>query len=138
MLLRIFDKNDEVEMDGISKRIKYFVDLRDLTYKDVARKSGIKYTTLVNMLKRNKSYNADFCIAIAKAFNLNLYWLLTGEGEMERNPRVLSPAQSKALKEENLYLQNKIMEKEKEIIQLREKVISYQAKEIEIEEEDSQ
>jgi len=66
----------------IGDRIKKLRKLLNLTQKEFAQKIGV-IDTLVRKWERGENEPTPKSLrAIAKTYNINLHWLLTGEGEM--------------------------------------------------------
>jgi len=65
----------------IKERLKFLIDLLGLSLKDFSRKTGIPYPTLLQYLSGKREPVPENLQKIAIHVNVNLNWLLTGEGE---------------------------------------------------------
>ncbi len=65
----------------IKDRLKIIIDLLGLNLKDFSRKTGIPYPTLLQYLSGKREPVPENLKKIAIHLNVNLNWLLTGEGE---------------------------------------------------------
>jgi transcriptional regulator with XRE-family HTH domain len=100
---------------SISQRLRLFLDNLGIEQQEFANALGISKQVVSNAINgRTKYPKSDFLIQIIDSYpNLNIYWLLTGSGEMyvteslftEENHRLLE-----ALKAENSKLKDKIIE----------------------------
>ncbi len=64
------------------KRLKELQKALGISIKEFAQKSGISYTTMQSYLLNTRRPSAEKIKQIAKAFNVNSDWLLTGQGSM--------------------------------------------------------
>lgn len=65
---------------SVIDRAKAIVEELEYTNAKLSRKIGVKESTIYNLFRKGKNYN--FLQAMAKTFpNLNMRWLLLGEGE---------------------------------------------------------
>ncbi len=63
------------------------------TYEELARKLGVTLSTINNWKQRNKVPDKNI-LKCAHMFNINPHWLLTGEGEMYKEPPAQQEEQS--------------------------------------------
>jgi len=66
---------------AINERLRQFIELTCLNITDFAKKAGIPYVSLQNYLRGIRSPNVENIHKIVAKFNLNVHWLLTGEGD---------------------------------------------------------
>lgn len=72
----------------ISDRIRQLIDNKGVTAYVVSAKTGISQATLSRLLSDNtKKPNISNIEILAKYFEVNAKWLLTGEGEMLKPPK---------------------------------------------------
>ena len=67
---------------SIKIRLKFLIGKLNLKITDFAKKTGIPYRTLQNYLSGERQPSAENLQKIAICFNIDLNWLLTGEGNM--------------------------------------------------------
>lgn len=66
----------------IGERLRLFLMWEGLTAKEVAERSGLSESTILNYMNNpERSPIAEKLAEIAKAIPINLHWLLTGEGD---------------------------------------------------------
>jgi len=65
----------------INERLKILIDLLGLSLKDFSSKTGIPYPTLQHYLSGRSEPGAENLQKIVIQFDVNINWLLTGEGE---------------------------------------------------------
>lgn len=67
---------------SVSERLKILVDLEGSLAK-FSKKTGIKTSSLSSVLVKDSGIRSNTIQTISKAYpNLNVHWLVTGEGEM--------------------------------------------------------
>lgn len=67
---------------SISERVEAIVEFEG-SQRKFAEKTGIAQTTISRMVSRQANIRSDNIVAIVEAYpNLNVKWLITGEGEM--------------------------------------------------------
>lgn len=77
------------EQEEIGERLNQFRFFLKLTQKAFAQRLGIQQGFLNTVLKGKKGIGHTILINIAKEYkNLNLRWLLTGEGEMFESEKI--------------------------------------------------
>lgn len=67
---------------NIKNRLKFLIDTLKISYKDFSKKTGIPYTSLQNYIYGSRQPTIENLQKICTQLNVNLNWLLTGEGEM--------------------------------------------------------
>ncbi len=68
---------------SFGERLKEFIDFKRMNIRSFEIKSTLKNGTIYRVVKNNTSLNGDSITAIGKKWSdLNLNWLLLGEGEM--------------------------------------------------------
>lgn len=67
---------------SINERLKYLIESLKISYKDFSQKAGIPYRTIQDYLAGKRMPGGENLQKIATQFNVNINWLLTGEGEM--------------------------------------------------------
>lgn len=85
---------------SISHRLKTVLDEKGLSIKACAELLGMPYRTLQNYLLNARDPSADVLIKVSQTLNVNLNWLMMGEGKMFANASN----------------QNELTEKEQELI----------------------
>ncbi|WP_283166872.1 XRE family transcriptional regulator [Thermodesulfovibrio yellowstonii] len=76
---------------NIKNRLKFLIDTLKISYKDFSKKTGIPYTSLQNYIYGSRQPTIENLQKICTQLNVNLNWLLTGEGEMFINKPVAQP-----------------------------------------------
>lgn len=67
----------------IVERLVLFMKEEGLTQSSLSKKIGVSQSTIATLIKRNKGFNADILESLSIVFSdLNINWLLTGDGEM--------------------------------------------------------
>lgn len=97
----------------ISQRLRLFLDEINLGQQEFANAIGVSKQVVSNAVNgRTKFPKSDFLIQVIRAYpQLNIYWLLLGEGEMfSDEPNIDFQEQLEKLKEENSKLKDKIIE----------------------------
>lgn len=105
---------------NINQRILDVLSQKGATQKDMCSALGIAPSTLNNWLKLNRSIPSEFLIPICEFLNVEVSWLLTGEGEMrkEASAPAEEPAQKLSMDEKILLNNYRDMDEEdKEKIQ---------------------
>jgi transcriptional regulator with XRE-family HTH domain len=67
---------------GIGQRLRQVILLKNKTLKDFTSKADIRYLTLQRYLSGNSKLHADVLIKVITHLDVNVNWLLTGEGPM--------------------------------------------------------
>ena len=73
---------------NIANRLKTAIKQLNLNYKDFSKQTNISYTTLLQYLSNKREPNSENLQKIVCHLNINLNWLLTGEGEMFKSDSV--------------------------------------------------
>ncbi|MFK7950419.1 MAG: helix-turn-helix domain-containing protein [Saprospiraceae bacterium] len=100
----------------ISQRLRLFLDNLGIDQQTFADTLGISRQVLSNALNgRTKYPKSDFLVSLIDNYpNFNIYWLLTGKGEMFTNETPISSNELKheleKLQKENSKLKDKIIE----------------------------
>jgi len=66
----------------IDVRLREIRKYKRLTQDDFAKKIGLKQGSIADWERGKSSPSIDTLVIIANSFNINLHWLLTGQGEM--------------------------------------------------------
>ena len=66
----------------LGKRLKTLRETLGITQKELARTLGVSEMTIRRYEANKFQPDAEVLSKLAKAYNINLHWLLTGEGEM--------------------------------------------------------
>jgi transcriptional regulator with XRE-family HTH domain len=72
--------------DDISDRIRLIRNTLQMRQKDFADKVGISISSLSEMEKGKYKPNLDFITKLSSEFNVNLYYLIFGRGDMFTDP----------------------------------------------------
>ena len=80
----------------IKDRLKLAFDAKSLKLVAVCEISGIPYSTLQNYLRDVREPTVENLIKLSTHLNINLHWLLTGQGEMFINEVVDDLTQEEA------------------------------------------
>ncbi|NCG55224.1 helix-turn-helix domain-containing protein [Serratia fonticola] len=67
---------------GIQERLRQVMDLKGLTIKELAERSGMPYRSLQNYLRGEREPNNDALLVLRTHLGISVDWLLTGEGDM--------------------------------------------------------
>lgn len=75
-------------MENFAERLFYFIDNHlDTSVRNFEKKIQVSYSSIDKAIKQGTNIGLDKVIKIAKAYpELNIDWLLTGEGEMIESP----------------------------------------------------
>lgn len=116
-----------IQISEISQRIAKLIEFLGINSKEFAKQIGIGEGRLSNALTGRNKPDTDFVSRIAKKFrNVNCFWLLTGEGEIEilYNSINVSPALAAepTLAYDNSDLKNELIEVMRENRILRKRV----------------
>ena len=75
---------DNTEKQGVKERIKQFIMFKNISTREFERQVGVSYGFIGNM---SKSTSPEKITKISHCFpDLNIAWLLTGQGEMLKQP----------------------------------------------------
>jgi len=78
----------------IAGRVKSMRETLKLTQRELSQKINVSTASICDVEKGKYKPNCDFLENIASTFNVNLYWLLYGQGEMFLDPAILLGVQS--------------------------------------------
>ena len=78
----------------IAGRIKDIRKTLKLTQKELAEGIDVSITCICDVEKGKYKPNCDFLENISRVLNVNLYWLIYGQGEMFLDPAILLDLQS--------------------------------------------
>lgn len=67
---------------SISERLKAIIHSKGLNIKGFSDATEIPYRTVQNYLLDDRDPNVESLLKMATAMNINLHWLITGEGKM--------------------------------------------------------
>lgn len=70
---------------SISERLKQVIEDKNLNIKAFSEISGIPYRSVQNYLRNEREPNVEALIKLKEAMNIDINWLLTGEGRMYHN-----------------------------------------------------
>lgn len=71
-------------MSSLPERLQIALDLRGMKQTDLARKLNLSRSAISQiMLGKTKSFSAENALKMAKALDINPYWLVLGEGSPE-------------------------------------------------------
>lgn len=112
------DKKEQ-KISPIKQRILYFADTLGISKREFYTKIGVSRGTLESNTGITEDVLAKF---IAIFPEIDLYWLILGEGSMYRTPRVMEEAPSSDRDEVVRLLREKVADQQKIIDLLEEKV----------------
>lgn len=67
---------------SINERLKQVIESKNLNIKEFSELSGIPYRSVQNYLRNEREPNVETLTKLKEMMNININWLLTGEGEM--------------------------------------------------------
>lgn len=67
---------------NISDRLNQLIGLEKLNIKDFAKQCDIPYRSMYNYVRGEREPNLEALSKISQKFNVNLNWLITGNGEV--------------------------------------------------------
>ena len=73
----------------IAERVKSIRKTLKLTQEELSQKINVSTTYICQVEKEKYKPNCDFLENISRVLNVNLYWLLFGQGEMFLDPAIL-------------------------------------------------
>ena len=122
------------------QRIKQYIDYKGVSVRSFEMKSSLKNGAIYRVIKNGTSLNGDSITSLSKEWkDLNLNWLMKGEGEMLMDPQVVNEPSSEynkiaaeedelswckeALKraDEHIALQKDMIDTLKELIEMQKK-----------------
>jgi transcriptional regulator with XRE-family HTH domain len=74
------------DIETLANRAKYFRKKLGLTQKELAQHIDVSMSSICEIENGKHKPSCDYLQGAAKVFNLNLYWLLFGDGEMQLDP----------------------------------------------------
>lgn len=69
---------------GISNRLREVMELKGLNIKTFAERLDVPYRTLQNYLLHSRDPSSEVLIKVSNVLNVDLNWLMCGEGDMFR------------------------------------------------------
>jgi len=106
---------------NINNRIRKFIKEKNISFREFAEKTGMSESNV----RLSKNYGSDKLGRIIKAFpELNIIWLITGEGDMLINnePKKISINNISGLYPAFGQKNNELIECQKKIIQLQDEI----------------
>ena len=108
----------------IAQRLRLFLDNLGIEQQELANTISISKQVVSNAINGKTKYpKSDFLIQLLDGYpNINLYWLLTGEGEMFTTADNSNfSTENEVLKSENTELRNELIKSQNRIIELLDK-----------------
>lgn len=69
-------------MNTVAERLAYALAIRNISQSELARKAGVTRGTISNVMNGvAKGFNAEVSLKVARALNVDPYWLVLGEGK---------------------------------------------------------
>jgi lambda repressor-like predicted transcriptional regulator len=78
------------ELVGWKRRLYDTINRRNTNIRRVSIAAGLNPSTIRNCLWTSRSLGSDALMAVAKALDVNIHWLLTGDGEPDTSEIALS------------------------------------------------
>lgn len=73
--------NKLLNMKTVSERLAYALAIRGMTQSELARRAGVTRGTISNVMKGvAKNFTAEVSLKVARALDVDVYWLVLGEG----------------------------------------------------------
>jgi transcriptional regulator with XRE-family HTH domain len=125
-------------------RLKQFIDYKNINISSFEKKVGMSNASISKPFKNGGTIGVDKLENIIKVFpELDVEWLVTGNGEMIKNVKTYPPIEKYSIIEDDLVRYNNTLAiKEKEIEDLnrlvKEKDVRIEEKEKQLKEKDSQ
>ena len=104
--------------EGISQRIKDLIYKKGVTISQFAHGADIDQSNLSSILNGKRKIGSGVLSKIALAYDINIEWLTTGEGEIQRYTQVVSERDTEYM-QTNEYKEKYIQLLEKEISLLK-------------------
>lgn len=79
-------------METLAKRLKYLLQINQMTQDELARKVNVSQQA-INYILTEKTRKPKNILKIAAVFDVNPYWLETGEGNKFDDVRITNPAE---------------------------------------------
>lgn len=73
---------------NISDRLNQLIELKKLNIKDFAEQCDIPYRSMYNYVRGEREPNLEALSKISQRFNVDLNWLIMGNGEVFKNVSV--------------------------------------------------
>ncbi|OOR95130.1 transcriptional regulator [Canicola haemoglobinophilus] len=67
---------------SISERLKQVIESKNINIKEFSELSGIPYRSVQNYLRNEREPNVEALTKLKETMNIDVNWLLTGEGKM--------------------------------------------------------
>ena len=68
-------------MNTVAERLAYALAIRGMTQSELARRAGVTRGTISNVMKGvAKNFTAEVSLKVARALDVDPYWLVLGEG----------------------------------------------------------
>lgn len=114
----------DIESLTINQRLRLFLDDLGLEQQDFANSLGVSQQVVSNAVNgRTKYPKSDFLILLIENYpNFNLYWLLTGVGEMFVENTGTDTQLVEELKSKNEQLKNDLLDAQQKVIELFERL----------------
>lgn len=87
MKKKFIDARYTIDMVETGKRLKTFRILQNLTLAELSEKSGLSIAMISESETGKNKPSPNLMYALHRLYDLNINWLLTGEGEMVIKPR---------------------------------------------------
>lgn len=88
---------------SFGKRIKQYIDYKGLNVRSFEIKSNLKNGAIYRVVKNNTTLNGESIATLGKKWNdLNLNWLMKGEGEMLMIPPIFKDPGREYKKDQNV------------------------------------
>jgi len=71
-----------IDIEETGQRLKYFRNTRNITISELSAKTGLSKGMISETETGKNKPSPNLMLALLNIYNLNLNWLLTGEGEM--------------------------------------------------------
>lgn len=112
------------ELAIIGKRLKEFLDSKRMKINELGKLSGTSGTQIYNIVK-GKKYGVDKFISVMRQLpDLNVYWLINGEGSMLRTTAPAIPAASGLNKSDEQLVLRKEIENLKSLLAYQEMTVN--------------
>lgn len=73
--------NKLLNMKTVAERLAYALAIRGMTQSELARRAGVTRGTISNVMKGvAKNFTAEVSLKVARALDVDVYWLVLGEG----------------------------------------------------------
>ena len=90
-----------IDIEETGRRLKFFRNTRDITISDLSAKTGLSKGMISETETGKNKPSPNLMLALLNIYNLNLNWLLTGEGEMFITDAEKLPQEKKNFGEHN-------------------------------------